>query len=210
LPELPAQGEKMRISKFAAFAAVGLALAGSALAVAQSSGLTDRKDRVNGYVDLKTGAFHPQTAASPNTGLTLQGFYGGIDVSISTAISADTLNALPKGYTILCDLSVNAYLNGLGYTEVASAPATVNGEVASCNVKMPYFWTGVGGGTASQYYFDGSYKITVTYAPGGDTQPLTDANVIRQTTGSLYSTSGTSFPLPASGGTTSFKLDARI
>jgi hypothetical protein len=201
----------MRIFHLATVAAAGLALAGSTLAIAQSSNLVDKQDRVSGYVDLKTGVFHPgnEITATPEAAITFKNNAGTISVTIITTISADTAKVLPKGYTILCDVNVGTVSDGYTYSEVAAAPATVSGETATCTVNLPYSWT-TPVVTGASFAFGGSYKVTASYAPGGVTQPLTDFNVIRQTTGPLYNTTGDTFPFPTTGTTTLFKLDATI
>jgi hypothetical protein len=55
----------MRISQLAAVAAAGILLAGSTVAICQSSDVTDRRFKLNGYVDLRTGLFHPGTQSGP-------------------------------------------------------------------------------------------------------------------------------------------------
>jgi hypothetical protein len=202
----------MRLSKLVAVAAAGIVLAGTAAAIAQSSNLIEKHDRVNGYVDPRTGVFHQdsQIAATPEaSALTFKTNAGIISVTITTTISADTAKILPKGYTILCDLNVATVSDGYTYSEVAAAPATVSGETATCTVNLPYSWT-TPVVTGTTYYYGGTYKVTASYAPGGDTQALTDFNVIRQTTGVLYNTTGNVFAFPATGTATAFKLDATI
>jgi hypothetical protein len=210
-PDLPAQGEKMRISHSLAIAVAGFALAGSAMAVAQSANLIDKPEKINGYVDLKTGLFHPlpQVTAAPETTPTFVTYSGHIEVILNTTLAGSTLSSLPKGYTILCDVNLNGYVNNLVYEEVGSSPATVNGNIASCTVNIPISWKGEAGG--SGYYFNGSYKVTASYAPGGATQPLTDFNVIRQTTGVLNGPGGiVAFTIPSGGVTTTIALDPVI
>jgi hypothetical protein len=201
----------MRISQLATIAAAGLVLAGGTLAIAQSSTLIEKQDRVNGYVDLRTGMFHAgnQGVASPEAAVTFKTNAGIISVTIITTISADTAKILPKGYTILCDLHVGTVSDGYTYSEVAAAPATVSGDTATCTVNLPYSWT-TAVTTGTTYAYGGTYKVTASYAPGGDTQALTDFNVIRQTTGVLYNTTGNVFVFPTTGTTTTFKFDATI
>jgi hypothetical protein len=201
----------MRISHSIAIAVAGIALAGSAMAVAQSANLINKPDRINGYVDLKTGMFHPlpQVSATPETTPTFVTYSGHIEVVLNTTLAGTTLNSLPKGYTILCDVNLTGYVNDLVYEEVGASPATVSGNVASCTVNIPISWKGESGG--SGYYFNGSYKVTASYAPGGATQALTDFNVIRQTTGVLNGAGGVvAFSIPSGGTTTTIALDPVI
>jgi hypothetical protein len=107
-------------------------------------------------------------------------------VTITTTISADTAKLLTKGSTILCDVDLDGWVDGFGYPEVSAILAKVSGDTATCTVNLPYSWTGPSGGSATSYYFSGAYKVTATYAPGGDTEPLTDYKVIRQVTRPLY------------------------
>jgi hypothetical protein len=201
----------MRIFHLAVVAAAGLVIAGNTAAIAQTSNLIEKQDRVSGYVDLRTGLFHAggQSAPSPETAVTFKTNAGIISVTITTTISADTAKILPKGYTILCDLNVGTVSDGYTYSEVASAPATVSGDTATCTVNLPYSWT-TAVTTGTTYAYGGTYKVTASYAPGGDTQALTDFNVIRQTTGVLYNTTGNVFVFPTTGTTTTFKFDATI
>jgi hypothetical protein len=203
----------MRISQLAAIALAGIALAGSAMSVAQSSNLIDRSEKVNGYVDLKTGLFHPATerAANPETTPTFKTFASTVEVVITATINAATAKEMPKGSTIICDVNLNGYAYDFVYSEVAASPATISGDTATCTVNVPYNWTGETGGPAADYYFNGTYKLTASYAPGGATQPLTDFNVIRQTTGILHSSTGiVNFPLPATSTTIKIDVDALL
>jgi hypothetical protein len=205
----------MRIPRIlAALAGLTLMTGAAAYAQTQSTGPIDQStNRVYGYVDLRTGAFHPgrsQADATPDSTVTLKTFTGTIEAKITITISSATAAKMPKGSTILCDLQSESFVDGSDYEEVAAAAATISGDTATCTVNLPYSWTGNSAGTTSAYYFEGSYKITATYAPSA-TQPLTDYNIIRQTTGPLE-TSGavTAIPIPASGTTTSFSIDATI
>jgi hypothetical protein len=204
----------MQISPILA-ALAGFTLITGAAALAQSTS-TDPIDhgnnRVYGYVDLRTGAFHPgrsQADATPEATVTLKTFTGTIEAKITITISAATAAKMPKGSTILCDLQGTAFVDGSDYEEVAASSATISGDTATCTVNLPYSWTGNSAGTSSSYYFDGTYKVTASYAPSA-TQPLTDFNVIRQTTGPLMKSGTSVIPIPADGTTTLFTVDATI
>lgn len=195
----------MRILQLAALGAAGLALCTGASAIAQSSNLLEQQDKAYGYVDLKTGQFHPNLTAeaSPEATVVTKTLTGTINTVITTTIES----TLPKGATILCDVNVTALFDGLIYTEVASAPATISGTKATCTVKLPYSWTGPSGGAATTYVFGGTYKVTATSVPSV-TQAITDFNVIRQTGSNLTGTS--SKEIPASGTVTSLAIEAVI
>jgi hypothetical protein len=195
----------MRIAHLAAIGATGLAFMVSASLIAQTSNLLEQKDKTYGYVDLKIGQFHPEAdiEASPETTVTTKTYTGTIDTTIATTIDS----TLPKGTTILCDVDVAALLDGVIFTEVASAPATVSGTKATCTVKLPYSWTGPSGGAATTYTYTGTYKVTASYVPSA-TQPITDFNVIRQTTG--YLTGSVAKAIPTTGTVTTYTFDPVI
>jgi hypothetical protein len=201
----------MRILQLATLGVAGLALLTGASAIAQSSNLLDQQgkqdqqDKFYGYVDLKTGQFHPTLAAeaSPEATVAQKTLTGTINTVITTTIES----TLPKGTTILCDVDVTTTFDGVIHTEVASAPATISGTKATCTVKLPYSWTGPSGGAASSYVYGGTYKVTATSVPSV-TQPITDYNVLRQTTGNL--TGATGLVIPASGTVTTFDFETVI
>jgi hypothetical protein len=205
----------MRIFRSVAIAVAGIALAGSAMSVAQSSSVSGKPGRVYGYVDLKTGAFHPGTHAAatpgPSTSPVFKTYSGHIEVTISTTLAGTTYSSLPKGYVILCNVDLEGYVFGFGYTELGASQATVVGNVATCSVNIPVSWTGLAGGAATDYFFSGEYRVTASYPPGGGTQP-NDYIVFRETDGSLYSTTTgiTEYPLPSGGATTTIPIDAVI
>jgi len=201
----------MRILQLATLGVAGLALIAGASAIAQSSNLLeqpdkqDKQDKAYGYVDLKTGQFHPNLAAesSPEVTVVQKTLTGTINTVITTTIES----TLPKGTTILCDVDVTALFDGLILTEVASAPATISGTKATCTVKLPYSWTGPSGGAATSYVFGGTYKVTAT-SVSAVTQAITDFNVVRQTTGNL--TGKSSLEIPATGTVTNLAFDLVI
>ena len=196
----------MRTLPLAALGIIGVALSFGASTVAQSSNLLESKDKAYGYVDLKTGLFHPEKepAATPDTAVPPKTFTGTLVTTFAITIDA----ALPKGTTILCDVDTTSNLDGLTYTDVASSPATISGAKATCTVKLAYSWTGPGGGAPASYDLVGAtYKVTATSVPSA-TQPITDFNVIRQANGPIPKAQG--LDLPASGTVTDFTVDATI
>jgi hypothetical protein len=195
----------MRIAHLAAIGATGLAFMVSASVIAQTSNLLQQKDKAYGYVDLKTGQFHAEAdfEASPEATVTTKTYTGTIDTTIVTTIDS----TLTKGTTILCDVELTATLDGALFTEVASAPATISGTKATCTVKLPYSWTGPSGGAATAYTYSGTYKVTASYVPSA-TQPITDFNVIRQTTGLLTGVGVKA--IPSTGTVTTYTFDPVI
>lgn len=199
----------MRIAQFALLAVAAIAFAGSPVAQAQTSNVAKPQKPIYGYVDLATLQFHPEVkpAVTPDSGLTLTSYWGTVAVVVTTTISSYTLKNLPAGYSVLCDLNISASAGGFTYLEVAASPATINGDTATCTMYVPYLWTGP---STAGFTFGGDYKVTASYAPGGDTQPLTDFNVFRQTQGVLYNTTGDTFSVPANGTTTVFHMTATM
>jgi hypothetical protein len=199
----------MRIFHFAAIAAAGIALAVSSSPQAQSADNAGKRDKVYGYVDLTTGMFHATKQAEPEpdtTASTLKTYTGTVDVTIVSTITS----TLPSGTTILCDVTLLGEVDGVITNEIASAPATISGEKATCAVKVPYSMTGVAGGSATSYFFTGNYKVTASKV-SATSQPITDFNVIRQVTAPLTTATGSQdFPLPANGTVTSLTYDTAL
>jgi hypothetical protein len=192
----------MRMMPFAAIGALGLALAASSSGMGQTSGDAEHKDRTYGYVDLKTGLFHPAVEAevSPETTTTLKTYTGTFEATITTTIDS----TFPSGSTILCDMTVGGSVDGANYSEIASAPATISGTKATCTIKLPYSWTGPAGGSTAAYAYSATYKVTASHV-SSSTQPITDFNVLRQSGGNLLTTSTAA--IPATGAVTKFTVD---
>lgn len=205
----------MRISRILHTLA-GLALIAGTAAYAQSrsaESIGQNNNRAYGYVDLTTGAFHPgpsPAVATPDVVFIPKNFAGLIAARITITISNETQAQMPLGSTILCGLATNAYVDGLIYNDTATSTATILGNTASCTVNLPYSWHGTSGGPTTAYYFDGSYKITVLNT-GQSTQPITDYNIIRQTSGPLVGVGGiTEISILTSGTADIFPIDATI
>ena len=193
------------ISKAILAATVGvLALACTAM-FAQAGNLLEHKERTYGYVDLKTGAFHPvpEAEATPEATVTTKTYTGTFEVTIVSTIDS----TFPSGSAILCDVTVGVSVDGQSYSEIASAAATISGTKATCTVKLPYSWTGPSGGPSAAYAYTASYKVTASHV-SASTQPITDFNVLRQTSGNLLTTETALIPL--TGTTTKFTVDAVI
>lgn len=201
----------MHIPRIAASALAGLALMAGFAAYGQST--TPQSGRSYGYVDLKTGVFHPgKSEADTNTVTTpvFQHYTGSIEAEFSITIAPNTLAKMPTGSSIVCTLDIEAIVGGVSYTEVDSTIATISGDTATCTVTLPYNWLGETGEATSDYYFYGDYKITAINA-SATTEALTDYNIVRESEGELVTTTGLfQVPIPANGTVTTYTIDAKI
>ncbi len=93
------------IALTAAGVAIGLTLGAVSMSRAQAGDLIDNKGKAYGYVDFKTGGFHPVLQAKVSSDeITGTSTSGTLDVTITTKI----VSTLPKGTSILCHLDVDA------------------------------------------------------------------------------------------------------
>lgn len=155
---------------------------------------------IRGYLDPKTGAFHPiptveESDAEPPATAT----YGGKFVFKFTINVAATISASAK---IACSADVSVTdISGASYNyfdETASALATRSGTTATCTVNIPYSWKLASGGTdmvSLSYVISAPSEISVA----------TDAYPNRLSTASI-----TSIKVPLNGATTTTNISAKF
>jgi hypothetical protein len=155
---------------------------------------------IQGYLDPKTGAFHPipaveQSDAEPPATVT----YGGKFVFKFTITVAATISATAK---IACTASADVTdINGASYNffdETASALATRSGTTATCTVNIPYSWKLASGG---------SDMVSLSYVISAPSEisTATDAYPNRISSASL-----TSIKVPLNGATTTETITAKF
>jgi hypothetical protein len=155
---------------------------------------------IQGYLDPRTGAFHPIPAvAEPDAEPPATVTYGGKLVFKFTITVAATISATAK---IACSVDASVTdTNGASFNffdESASALATRSGTTATCTVNIPYSWKLANGGTdmvAMTYVISAPSEITVA----------TDAYPNRLSSASL-----TSIKIPLNGATTTTNISAKF
>jgi len=170
----------------------------SAALVGQNSSVSHG---IRGYLDPKTGAFHPIPVVEDSDAEAAPAVvtYGGKFVFKFTITVAATISATAK---IACsaDASVTD-INGASYNffdETASALATRSGTTATCTVNIPYSWKLASGSTdmvSLSYVISAPSEISVA----------TDAYPNRLSTASI-----TSIKVPLNGATTTETITAKF
>jgi hypothetical protein len=107
--------------------------------VASAFAQNSQTKRTFGYVDGKTGIFHPlnRTPLSDEAAATISPTTGTFVYDVTITVSS----ALPTTAVITCDLSggVDDPLTGLFSNEVGLV-AKRSGNTATCTLTMPYSW----------------------------------------------------------------------
>jgi hypothetical protein len=149
--------------------------------VGSASAQNTPNKRTFGYIDGKTGIFHPldRTPLSEEAAAAITPTTGPFVYNVTITVSS----ALPTTATITCNVSggvsegESAYANDVGVT------AKRTGNTATCTLTMPYSWdlaeptkdtvefdldiTATNGsfGTASYYYEDFTVPVTTSTVP---------------------------------------------
>jgi hypothetical protein len=191
----------MRILSLAAITAisVGATLAGSAVAVAQSSESAIHHRKVLGYQDEQTGAFHPLATAAPD--ITLSPTTGTVELELTTSLRT----TLPKGGSVVCGASLIVLSENLttgslsSWTEDAYGIASVSGTTATCTILVPYSFIVPAASTTLKNTIEGTYTVEMVNATGAVPPLIVD----------LFGTF-LSAPLPPTSTTTKVPVSATI
>jgi len=158
----------MRFSTLAAIAAVtlGVTLAGSAVAPAQSDDPSTPHRRVFGYQDAQTGEFRPLGRVDPElantTSPTTGTFQLAITIKIASSFPTGTARAIICGANVTENsTSLTTFSSAAFYEETASSYATVSGSTATCTVNIPYSWVVPAPSATVMTTIAGSYTVEV-------------------------------------------------
>ncbi|MGA2809275.1 MAG: hypothetical protein ABSE87_14185 [Terracidiphilus sp.] len=187
---------------------LGIALAGSASAAAQSPQTGTQHTRIFGYQDPQTGAFHPLAHTVPL--VTTAPTTGKYEVTFDITIDS----TFPKGATLLCNVDLiessvteSTTPTVIEYGETASSSMAVSGSTATCTVNLPYSWA-IPASTAKAPVVStvsGSYSVFV-FSSSSTTITSATLEGLR----SVSSTLPIPTTVPKSGATTTATVDATL
>jgi len=177
--------------------ALGVALALTNLAAAQSIDPGFRHKKVFGYQDPETGAFKPLNQAMPEA--STQATTGTVELILSISLKT----ALPKGGAIVCSADVTAASENTStfavssWSEQASTVATVSGSTATCTVNVPYSWPIPAASASVVNILEGAYSVqmyntTTPYSPATTLPGIVRTSSGGYAYGSIPSTGSTS------------------
>ncbi len=197
----------MRIFPGKAFAALTLsvALAGSAMAAAQTDVFPTHHKKVYGYQDPDTGVFHAVKRALPDTAATTT-LAGTLEVTFNLTIQS----TFPSGTKIYCEAIFEVSSEVISGTTVAAADygesAIGTASANKCTVKIPYSWVlpAAGATAVSANSLSGTYVVGTGISLGEITAGATV--VEREVDGAIVSTK----VLPAHGAITSYTIAATL
>ena len=199
----------MRIFSFAAIAAItlGVTLAGSPSAAAQSAQTAPEHVKIFGYQDTQTGTFQPLAHAEPDTSAPSLGKYVvTFTIKIASTFPAKSVIDCRVGIVATSiNMTTGTYVD---YDEAATSDLTLalaSPTTVTCKVTIPYSWALPAASTSVKNSVSGSYSVTV-YSPSTTTIPVTSVEDSR--------TSSSTLPIPATvpaaGATTSATVNATL
>jgi hypothetical protein len=217
----------MRTSTLIAAAAIilGLTVAGSSQAAAQSQEITHTTKKTFGYMDSR-GVFHAIPRATPDAAGT-QTYSGTLEVDVT--ITVLTQVAMREGVVCEADFTASSIENAtqsvtVSYEETATVPgksssrnptnptvgpvSEVTAETVTCKILIPYSWTLPAGPIHTSEYvnsLEGDLSLAIV-----TTTTNTTTGVQTQT---VWRTSQLSIPdtkFPEEGGTTKYAVKATL
>lgn len=205
----------MRIFSTAVIGAVtlGVALAASVSASAQSAPTAPAHKRVLGYQDTATGTFHPLAHAAPDVAA-ITPTTGKYEVSFVVTIESSFAKGAVIGCEVIIDestvvvTSAPPYETATTYSEVAtgSVAAGAAGSKATCTVVLPYSWVIPAGTTTS--------KVTSTVSASYSVAAYNPSATLSVATIEGLRSVGSELPIPATvpkdGATTTAIVDATL
>jgi len=212
----------MRVLTIAAIAAItlGLGIAGSAPAFAQSDSSTHTTKRIFGYQDSH-GVFHALSrSAAPDPEVTTRLFTGTLEVDVTitlqTRISTTTNRVLCEADFTAASIN-NESQAEVDYEETAMAPAlpgkaavvssfpapATSPQLVTCKILIPYSWTLVPPGPGYTTSLQGDLSLTIV-----SVNTTTGAETPIRSNG--QSIVGVTFPDEPNAGTTKYAVKATL
>jgi len=157
-------------------------------------------NRVLGFQDSNTGAFHALTAVVPDATVT------PITGTVHVTFNIKLVTAFAKGTVLQCTASVDGTsvntTSGTDnyYEETATDNVAISGSTATCTAVIPYSWLFTAASSTTVDTFSGTYSIAVIAAAG------TAGAVTRGSSSNLFSAT----KIPASGTTSNYTVNATL